>query len=69
MDRRQHLAHRYLYGQAVDQVLAVETFDEYGDPDDILWGLEDHQGTIRDIVGRNLNGTAELKRGNLNGGT
>ena len=35
------LAHRYLYGAAVDQILAVEN-----DSDDVLWGLADHQGTI-----------------------
>ncbi|GAG28854.1 unnamed protein product, partial [marine sediment metagenome] len=39
------LAHRYLYGPAVDQILAVE--DGSGD---ILWGLAGHQGTIRDVV-------------------
>ena len=39
------LAHRYLYGPAVDQVLAVE--DGVGD---VLWGLGDHQGTVRDVV-------------------
>ena len=44
------LDHRYLYGQAIDQILAVETFDADGDPDELLWGLEDHQGTIRDVV-------------------
>jgi len=39
------LAHRYLYGAAVDQILAVE--DDSGD---VLWGLADHQGTIRDVI-------------------
>ncbi len=39
------LAHRHLYGAAVDQVLAVENA-----ADDVLWGLADHQGTIRDVV-------------------
>jgi len=43
------LAHRYLYGVAVDQILAVE--DDSGD---ILWGLADHQGTIRDVVPKGL---------------
>jgi hypothetical protein len=40
-----HLAHRYLYGQAVDDILASE--DGAGT---VLWGLGDHEGTIRDIV-------------------
>ena len=39
------LSHRYLYGAAVDQILAVEN-----DSGDVLWGLADHQGTIRDVV-------------------
>jgi RHS repeat-associated protein len=39
------VSHRYLYGAAVDQILAVE--DDSGD---VLWGLGDHQGTIRDVV-------------------
>ena len=39
------IAHRYLWGPAVDQILAVE--DPAGE---VLWGLSDHQGTIRDIV-------------------
>ena len=39
------LAHRYLYGAAVDQILAVENASG-----DVLWGLADHEGTIRDVV-------------------
>jgi len=39
------LAHRYMYGQAVDHILAVE--DSAGD---VLWGLADHEGTIRDVI-------------------
>ncbi len=39
------LSQRYLYGSAVDEILAVE--DAAGD---LLWGLADHEGTIRDIV-------------------
>ncbi|MEN6407240.1 MAG: RHS repeat-associated core domain-containing protein [Thermoguttaceae bacterium] len=40
-----HVEHRYLYGQAVDEILASE--DSSGT---VLWGLGDHEGTIRDIV-------------------
>ncbi len=39
------LSQRYLYGSAVDEILAVE--DAAGD---VLWGLADHEGTIRDLV-------------------
>ena len=39
------LSQRNLYGSAVDEILAVE--DAAGD---VLWGLADHEGTIRDIV-------------------
>jgi hypothetical protein len=38
-------AHRYLWDPAVDQILAVE--DPAGD---VLWGLADHQGAIRDVT-------------------
>jgi len=39
------LAHRYLYGQALDEILAVE--DGSGM---VRWGLADHEGTIRDVL-------------------
>ena len=39
------LTHRYLFGPAVDQVLA----DEDGSGD-VLWSLADHQGTVRDLA-------------------
>ncbi len=39
------MSQRYLYGNAVDEILAVE--DAAGD---VLWGLADHEGTIRDLV-------------------
>jgi RHS repeat-associated protein len=39
------LTHRYLHGPAVDQVFADE--DALGE---ILWGLADNQGTVRDVV-------------------
>jgi RHS repeat-associated protein len=39
------LTHRYLHGPAVDQVFADE--DALGE---ILWGLGDNQGTIRDVA-------------------
>ena len=39
------LSQRYLYGSTVDEILAVE--DSAGD---VLWGLADHEATIRDLV-------------------
>ena len=39
-----HMAHRYLYGQAADQILASD------DGTNVLWGLGDQEGTVRDIV-------------------
>jgi RHS repeat-associated protein len=45
------LSHRYLWGPAIDQILANEQVDEtLGTPERVLWGLSDHQGTIRDVV-------------------
>jgi RHS repeat-associated protein len=49
------VSHRYLYGAAVDEILAVE--DGSGN---VLWGLGDHEGTIRDIV--NNSGTVTEHR-------
>ena len=42
------ITQRYLYGQAVDQILATETFSP--PTDTVLWGLGDNEGTIRDVV-------------------
>jgi RHS repeat-associated protein len=49
------LTHRYLHGTAVDQVLADD--DGAGN---VLWPLEDHEGTIRDLV--NSSGTVTNHR-------
>jgi len=43
------LARRYLWGPAVDQLLAQETAGG-GDADDVLWPLTDHLGTVRDLA-------------------
>ena len=43
------LAHRYLWGPAVDQVLADETVDD-GGSEDVLWPLSDHLHTVRDLA-------------------
>ena len=39
-----HVAHRYLYGLATDEILASDNGT------DVLWGLGDNEGTVRDIV-------------------
>jgi RHS repeat-associated protein len=44
-DGADNLTHRYLFGPAVDQVLADE--DASGD---VSWLLADHEGTIRDVA-------------------
>jgi RHS repeat-associated protein len=41
--------HRYLWGPAVDQILADEVVDD-GSADDVNWTLTDHQNSVRDIV-------------------
>ena len=41
--------HRYLWGQAVDQILADEIVDD-GGAEDVLWTLTDHQNTVRDLA-------------------
>ena len=52
------LSHRYLYGPAVDQVLADERVTLQNAAlatDEVLWPLADAQGTVRDVA--KLNGT------------
>jgi RHS repeat-associated protein len=45
------LTARYLYGAAVDQILAKEDLAEsLSDPERVLWHLADHLGTTRDLV-------------------
>ena len=48
LDENGSPTHRYLWGQAVDHILADETVDD-GDSN-TLWLLTDHQNTVRDIV-------------------
>ena len=47
------LSHRYLWGQAVDQILADETVDD-GGAEDVLWTLTDHLNTVRDLASYNV---------------
>ena len=45
------LEHRYLYGNAVDQILAQENIDETtGSADRVLWHLTDNLGTVRHLA-------------------
>ena len=46
------LANRYLWGAAVDQLLAQEDVDDLlsADVEDVLWALTDNLGTIRDLA-------------------
>ncbi|MCX7428755.1 MAG: RHS repeat-associated core domain-containing protein [Planctomycetia bacterium] len=45
------LSHRYLWGQAVDQLLADEQTDDLQTAGDVLWPLTDHLNTVRDLAG------------------
>ena len=44
------LTHRYLWGPAVDQILADEEVTSLATPGDVLWPLPDHLGTVRDLA-------------------
>ena len=44
------LTHRYLWGSAVDQILADEAVTTAGQAGNTLWTLTDHQNTVRDVV-------------------
>jgi len=44
-----HLRERYLWGPAVDQILAEEAVDG-GTADLVTWTLTDHQNTVRDLA-------------------
>jgi len=43
------LAHRYLWGTGVDELLADEVVDDGGE-EDVRWTLTDHLGSVRDMV-------------------
>lgn len=44
------LNHRYLWGPAVDQLLADEDLTNLTSPGTVLWPLTDHLGTVRDWI-------------------
>jgi RHS repeat-associated protein len=44
------LSHRYLWGPAVDQLLADEHVSDLQTPGDVVWPLADHLGTVRDLA-------------------
>ncbi|GIX02455.1 MAG: hypothetical protein KatS3mg112_1392 [Thermogutta sp.] len=44
-----HLRQRYLWGPAVDQILAEENVDN-GTDETVQWTLTDHLNTVRDIA-------------------
>ena len=55
LDDTEKITNRYLWGPAVDQILADEQVEwnavaEDYDIDQILWPLTDHQGTTRDLA-------------------
>jgi RHS repeat-associated protein len=44
------LAHRYLYGNAVDQILAQEAVTSTSSAGSVLWMLTDNQSSVRDLL-------------------
>jgi RHS repeat-associated protein len=44
------LSHRYLWGPAVDQLLADEQVSTPQTPGNVIWPLTDNQGTVRDLA-------------------
>jgi len=44
------LARRYLWGAAVDQLLAEESIDGTQTAEDVGWALTDHLGSVRDLA-------------------
>jgi hypothetical protein len=44
------LSHRYLWGAAVDRLLADERVGPSGSSGELFWALTDHQGTVRDLA-------------------
>jgi len=56
------LAHRYLWGPTTDELLADEVVglgddETAGTADDVLWTLSDHQGSVRDWLAYDEEGT------------
>jgi len=47
------LDHRYLFGPAVDQILADQDVNNLSSAGNTLWGLADHLGTVRDVADTN----------------
>jgi RHS repeat-associated protein len=51
-DTAADVSHRYLWGPAVDQLLADETVDDGGE-EDVLWAFTDWQGSVRHLASYN----------------
>jgi RHS repeat-associated protein len=47
------VAHRYLYGPVVDQILADETVTSTSTPGTLVWPLADYLGTLADLATHN----------------
>jgi RHS repeat-associated protein len=50
LDSSGNVASRYLYGAAIDEILAEENIHPVTQASDVLWSLGDHIGSIRDVV-------------------
>jgi len=49
-DEADDLTDRFTYGPNVDQILASEEVSSTSAAGDVLWGLTDHLGTVRDVA-------------------
>jgi RHS repeat-associated protein len=45
-----NLSHRYLWGPAVDQLLADEQVTDVATPGNVVWPLANHLGTVNDLA-------------------
>jgi RHS repeat-associated protein len=55
-----NLSHRYLWGTAVDQILADEQVTSLQTAGEVLWPLGDHLGSVRDVI--DSSGTVKIHR-------
>ncbi len=57
------LAHRYLWGPAVDQILADEQVTDPTAPGNVVWPLTDHLNTVRDLAAYDADTDTVLAQG------
>ena len=60
LDEDGEISNRYLWGPAVDQILADEQIGAGVGDDRVFWPLTDHQGTVRDVAELRDDGTTKV---------